>query len=121
MDKHEEIKEKEHFQRNTKLPDEIQRYEKEKKKEEYEKYREDLDKLRDGRQYRSQSQSETGLNKIPQGSHNILTNPLPYNIQNPYILKEMGIPKNQSYLAMKGIENLKLSWSFYHVCWFLTP
>ena len=41
--------------------------------------------------------------------HNPLTNPIPYNIQNPYILKEMGAPKNPSYLAMKGSQNLKLS------------
>jgi hypothetical protein len=34
---------------------------------------------------------------------------MPYNIQNPYILKEMRVPKSQSYLAMKGSQNLKLS------------
>jgi hypothetical protein len=34
---------------------------------------------------------------------------MPYNIQNPYILKEMGVPKNQSYLATKGSQNLKFS------------
>lgn len=43
--------------------------------------------------------------------HNVLTNPLPYNIQNPYILKEMiGLKNPSSYLAMKGSQNLKLGW-----------
>ena len=43
--------------------------------------------------------------------HNVLTNPLPYNIQNPYILKEMtGLKTPSSYLAMKGSQNLKLGW-----------
>lgn len=41
--------------------------------------------------------------------HNILTNPMPYNIQNPYILRQMGVQKNPSYLALKGSQNLKLS------------
>jgi hypothetical protein len=30
---------------------------------------------------------------------------MPYNIQNPYLLKEMG--KNPSYLAMKGSQHLQ--------------
>lgn len=43
--------------------------------------------------------------------HNVLTNPIPYNIQNPYILKEMSVAKNpSSYLAMKGSQNIKPLW-----------
>jgi hypothetical protein len=40
--------------------------------------------------------------------HNILTNPLPFNVQNPYILKDMGL-KNASYLANKGSQNIRMS------------
>ncbi len=28
-------------------------------------------------------------NNVPQNQHNPLINPIPYNLQNPYILKEM--------------------------------
>jgi hypothetical protein len=105
MVKHEDLQEKEKFQKNSKVPEEISRYERERKKEEHERYREDLDKIR---QFRSQTQSETGLHKVPEEFHNIITNPLPYNIQNPYLLKEMAMPKNHSYLAMKGEGNLRL-------------
>lgn len=54
-----------------------------------------------------QSERKVGLADMRPEYHNILTNPMPYNIQNPYILKEM---KNPSYLAMKGSQNLNMSW-----------
>lgn len=60
----------------------------------------------EGQGREGRSQSDAGLVRGGD-THNILTNPLPFNIQNPYILKEMGV----SYLAMKGSQNLKLSWS----------
>ena len=42
--------------------------------------------------------------------HNVLTNPMSYNMQNPYILRQMGLDgKNQSYLASKGSQNLKIA------------
>jgi hypothetical protein len=97
-------KEKEEFQLNAKGPEELRRYEKERRKDEAWKYREDLDRMLEGQGREGRSQSEAGL--VRGGDmHNILTNPLPFNIQNPYILKEMGV----SYLAMKGSQNLKLS------------
>lgn len=46
--------------------------------------------------------SEQQSMKIPSDQHNTLINPLPYNIQNPYILKEMN---RQSYLASRGNQN----------------
>lgn len=89
---------------NAKGPEELRRYEKERRKDEAEKYREDLDRMREGQGREGRSQSEAGLMRGGD-IHNILTNPLPFNIQNPYILKEMGV----SYLAMKGSQNLKLA------------
>lgn len=38
----------------------------------------------------------------PGDYHNPLINPMPYNIQNPYILKQM---TKQSYLASRGSQN----------------
>lgn len=60
---------------------------------------------------RERVQSEKGVSLVSQRPqfHNVLTNPIPYNIQNPYILKEMGAPRNPSYLAIKGSQNLKIS------------
>ena len=72
------------------------------------KYRSDLDLLRNS----SMGQHEQNRASLADGrpeNHNILTNPMPFNIQNPYILKQMGIQKNPSYLAMKGSQNLKMS------------
>ena len=49
------------------------------------------------------------FNIFSQNNHNPMVNPIPYNIQNPYILKEMtGLKTPSSYLAMKGSQNLKL-------------
>lgn len=54
------------------------------------KYRQDLDKVKQEKEImrsRVNSQSSYGS---PVSQHNALLNPMPYNIQNPYILKEIG-------------------------------
>ena len=72
------------------------------------KYREDLDMILE-RRNRVQSEKGVSLAAMRPEFHNVLTNPIPYNIQNPYILKEMGGQKNpSSYLATKGSQNLKI-------------
>ena len=48
--------------------------------------------------------SEQQNMKLPNEHHNALINPLPYNIQNPYILREMN---KQSYLASRGNQNFE--------------
>lgn len=48
--------------------------------------------------------SEQQNMKYPNDQHNALINPLPYNIQNPYILREMN---RQSYLASRGNQNVQ--------------
>lgn len=45
---------------------------------------------------------QQNLKMNPGDYHNPLINPMPYNIQNPYILKEMN---KQSYLASRGSHN----------------
>jgi len=53
------------------------------------KYKEDLDRYKNEKETINNSRSEaTNLGRVE--SHNPLINPLPYNIQNPYLLKEMG-------------------------------
>ncbi len=52
------------------------------------KYKEDLDKFKTEKDLaRSRTMSQQQNMKLPQDHHNALINPLPYNIQNPYILK----------------------------------
>lgn len=53
------------------------------------KYKEDLDQLKVSNEEYSRSRSEKHIFNVPDGQHHLLINPLPYNIQNPYILKEM--------------------------------
>lgn len=52
---------------------------------------------------RSRAMSEKQNFKIASDYHNTLTNPMPYNIQNPYILREMN---RQVYVADRGNQNL---------------
>lgn len=69
----------------AKGPQELAHQEREKKRKDIEKYREDLDTMARGR---SSSQTRDTYPELARPQyHNILTNPLPYNIQNPYILK----------------------------------
>lgn len=51
---------------------------------------------------RGRIKSEEQNTKLGTDQHNTLINPLPYNIQNPYILREMN---KQSYLASRGHQN----------------
>ena len=67
------------------------------------KYREDLDKVKQERDFfKTRSLSEHQNVRMQSDQHNALINPLPYNIQNPYILREMN---QQSYLANRGSQN----------------
>lgn len=64
-----------------------------KRRETEQKYKEDLDKLRNEKeQYHLQTIREDNKAFYPQpgqSSHNPLYNPVPFNIQNPYILRDM--------------------------------
>lgn len=51
---------------------------------------------------KNRSMSEQQNMRIQSDHHNPLVNPLPYNIQNPYILREMN---RQSYLATRANQN----------------
>lgn len=69
------------------------------------KYKEDLDKVREEKNfYRSRIRSEEESAKLPLEQHNTLINPVPYNIQNPYILREMN--RQTSYFANIANQNL---------------
>lgn len=71
------------------------------------KYREDLDKNRVDRdmQRKRPSESTPHLNN----KHNPLVNPMPFNLQNPYILKQLerNNSRNGSYLAGLGSSGLQ--------------
>lgn len=68
------------------------------------KYKQDLDKVKNDKDYfRTRTMSEQQSMRLPNDQHNALINPLPYNIQNPYILREMN---RQSYLANIGNQNV---------------
>ena len=74
------------------------------------KYKSDLDILR----HSSKSEHEgkkISLVDMRSENHNVFTNPMPFNMQNPYILRDMGVhvPKNPSYLASKGSQNIKMA------------
>jgi len=80
------------------------------RREQMNKYREDLDRNRADKeiQRRRPSESTPQLN----GKHNPLVNPIPFNLQNPYILKQMernssGLVRNGSYLAGIGSSGLQ--------------
>jgi hypothetical protein len=80
------------------------------KREEMSKYKEDLDKYRAEKETLS-SRRPSQSSSQPNIKHNPLSNPLPYNVQNPYILKQLeknntGMLKNASYLANIGNSNL---------------
>ena len=73
------------------------------------KYKEDLDRNRADKemQRRRPSDSTPHINN----KHNPLVNPLPFNVQNPYILKQMernntALTRNGSYLAGIGSSGL---------------
>lgn len=67
------------------------------------KYKQDLDKVKTDKDlYKSRTVSEQQA-RLPSEQHNAIINPLPYNIQNPYIIREMN---RQSYLASIGNQNV---------------
>ena len=75
------------------------------------KYKDDLDRnIHDKDQINKRKGSESSVNLS--NKHNPLCNPMPYNVQNPYILKQMernnsGLLRNNgSYLANIGSNNL---------------
>ena len=54
------------------------------------KYREDLDRFRVNKEEIRSSRIKSehnNLTVLPDNHHNAIVNPLPYNIQNPYILR----------------------------------
>lgn len=52
------------------------------------KYKQDLDKVKTDKDlYKSRTVSEQQANRLPSEQHNAIINPLPYNIQNPYIIR----------------------------------
>jgi hypothetical protein len=83
-------------------------YERLRKREDMNKYKEDLDKYRSDKESLSRRHPTENIYQ-PVLKHNPVSNPLPYNLQNPYILKQLeknnpGVLKN-SYLANIGISN----------------
>lgn len=102
----EEERRKEEYRKYNKLPEEITKYERQRHMEEMGKYKEDLDKfkLSKDEMTRSRVKSEqNNLKMVPDSHHNAIINPMPYNIQNPYILREMG---RQNYLGQRANQNI---------------
>lgn len=71
------------------LPKDLETYQRERKLEEMAKYRHDLDKVVQQKETLKRSRTEAHTIHYPESQHNAIINPLPYNIQNPYILREM--------------------------------
>lgn len=67
------------------------------------RYREDLDKLKNERYSMKHLPTPEKESKVAKDQHHALINPIPFNIQNPYILKDL---KEQSYLANLGNQNI---------------
>lgn len=70
------------------------------------KYKEDLDKIRNQNAEISRSRSEKHAYNVADGQHHLFLNPLPYNIQNPYILKQM---RRETYNNNKVIHDFNKS------------
>lgn len=89
---------------------EIDEFERVRRREEMNKYKEDLDKnMVEKNEINKRRNSESTA--LLTNKHNPIFNPLPYNVQNPYILKQMeksssGVLKNSSYLANIGSSNI---------------
>ena len=80
--------------------------------EEMAKYKEDRDKVRHEKEvFKTRSMSDHQNVRLHSDQHNALINPLPYNIQNPYILREMN---HQSYLASRASQNFPNSREQHH-------
>ena len=97
------VKQQEEFKKVTYSPYEIAKYERDRKIMEMTKYKEDLDRTSPtttdkfrrmaGEKIVNNSSPVTvdknDFNTSHHTRHNPMTNPMPYNVQNPYILKEM--------------------------------
>ena len=63
-----------------------------------------------GQEYNTLGKSETYKTLMPssiRGTHNPITNPLPVNVQNPYLLKEIhGLSNRRPYFANMASSNL---------------
>lgn len=75
------------------LPQEVEQWEREKRRENIIKYRDELDKGVNEKNLTKlrtiRDNSGAFYPKTPDNHHNPLYNPLPYNIQNPYIMREL--------------------------------
>lgn len=97
------MRKKEEFRKYGKLPDEINKFERQRHVEEMHKYKEDLDKVKQEKDFfKTRSMSDHQHVRLASDQHHALINPLPYNIQNPYILRQMN---EQSYLANRASHN----------------
>ena len=97
---HQQIQQqKEEFKKVTLTPQEVARLERERKLHEMQKYKEDLDYTR-GQPITASRQRSITNPSLPMRNndfnvggvgdrHNPMVNPMPFNIQNPYILREM--------------------------------
>lgn len=75
------------------------------------KYKEDLDRHVQEKETMNKRRNSESFSTLAPQKHNPLSNPLPYNVQNPYILKQLerntsGQLRNASYLANIGNNNL---------------
>ena len=100
------MKQQQAFQQITYTPQELAKFDRERKLVEMSKYKEDLDTSSppvSNSRVKEKERSFTGpyikndfnVNKI-EARHDPMVNPMPYNIQNPYILKEMQRKKQAS-------------------------
>jgi len=95
VDREIKLKQQEIFKNITYTPQEVARFDRERKLIEMSKYKQDLDtsspNLATSRE-RSRTgptiKNEFNLHQV-EDRHNPLVNPVPFNIQNPYVLKQM--------------------------------
>ena len=70
-------------------------------------YKEELDKATEEKE-RSKSKRKLGVmndfNRVNMVDHNPLNNPVPFNIQNPYILRQLG-GRGNNYSSFSQITN----------------
>lgn len=92
------MRQQQEFKKITFTPQEVAQYERERRLLEQSKYKQDLDKLSPGNSSKAQviagtaivggSYTSNDFNTHQEVRHDPMVNPLPYNIQNPYILRE---------------------------------
>lgn len=97
VDREVKVRQQEAFTKITYTPQELDRFNRDRKNMEIQKYKEDLDQSSPaikGSRMRERSLTGPELKNDFNTSqiehrHNPMLNPMPYNIQNPYILREM--------------------------------